>query len=83
MLVKKRRIYKNVWYTQFQNLKVSHSNIYNPLGPDAFLSTLFLIYLCPPEYQSDFAVQTNCKSYCTQIVIFSSFKVGGLVTHSG
>jgi hypothetical protein len=61
---------------QFQNLKISHSNVYNRLGPDAFLSTLFLIYLCPPEYQFDFTVQTNRKSYCIQIVIFSSFESG-------
>ena len=76
LLVNKRRMYNNTWYTQFQNLKISHSSIYNSLGPHVFLSTSFLIYLCLPQYQSDFSVQTNCKCYCIQIVIFSSFKSG-------
>ena len=74
LLVNKRRICKNVWYTQFQNLKISHGNVYNTFGPDAFLCTLFLIYLCPPEYRYDFTVQTDCKSYCIHVEIFSSFE---------
>jgi hypothetical protein len=60
---------KNVWYMQFQNWKISQ----NCLVPDVFLSTLCLIYLCPPQYQSDLTVQTNFASYCLQIAIFVSF----------